>query len=172
MGVSAAIMMGTQAVTSAYAQSEATKMQAKYAQQQGEANAKMMELEAEDTLARGEKESQNMRKKANLFQGKQRAALAASGVSMDSGSAQDILQETATMGVEDAMTIKNNAYREAWGLRSQANNARSEGRMGRIGARFESKQTLLTGGMQAAAYGAEGYSSYAKGKDSKGRYTR
>jgi hypothetical protein len=160
MGVSGAIMMGTSAITGAYTQAEATKMQAKYAQQQGEANARMMELEAQDAIDRGDKESQTMRKKANLLQGKQRASMAAQGISLDSGSAQDILQETGEMGVEDAMTIKNNAYREAWGLRSQASNARSEGRMTRMGAKYEARSTLLTGGLQAAAYGAEAYGKY------------
>lgn len=51
--------------------------------------------------------------------GAQRAAMAANGVDLDSGSPLRVQQDTAKLGEVDAMTIRNNAAREAYGYQLQ-----------------------------------------------------
>ena len=58
-------------------------------------------------------------KAAQTF-GMQRAGLAANGVDLGSGSANDILTSTKIMAANDATTLQTNAMREAWGYSTQA----------------------------------------------------
>lgn len=58
-------------------------------------------------------------KTAQTF-GMQRANLAANGVDLGSGSANDILTSTQLMGARDAAQIQTNTMREAWGYSTQA----------------------------------------------------
>ncbi|WP_332774437.1 hypothetical protein [Pseudomonas sp. ESBL1] len=137
-------------------------MGAQQAQQQGAAtaaanlqNAAFAGEAANDAIKRGEFEADQSRIDTRNMIGAQRAGFAANGVDVNSGSAADIQDDTAALGELDALTIKNNAAREAWGYRTQqqqnvlaANTARQSGRAGMFGS-------LLTAGAQGArAYGA------------------
>jgi hypothetical protein len=48
-----------------------------------------------------------------------------------SGTPLNLLSDTAQIGEEDAQTIRNNAAREAWGYRNQANEASAGARISR-----------------------------------------
>lgn len=147
--ITAAVMAGT-ALMSAYAQSESLKAQGDYQRQIGEVNARFGEMQAQDALKRGDEAASAHKQKVNQMVGSQRAAMASQGIALDSGSALDIQQETATMGAADALTIKNNAWREAWGYRVQASNSRFQGQFAQMGAQNDARNTLLTGGLNAA----------------------
>src|SRR5690242_19657087 len=54
--------------------------------------------------------------------GSQRAGLAANGVDINSGSAVDVQSTTAATGEADALTIRNNAARQAYGQQVQGLN--------------------------------------------------
>lgn len=156
MGATAAI--GIMSVASAYGQSEATKMQGQYQKTMADINARNANLQAEDAIKRGDKASSDYKKKVNQTVGSQKAAFAAQGIDISSGSAQDIVAETYNIGNLDAITIKNNAYREAMGYRSQAFNYGTEGKFAELSANTNARNTLIAGGLQAAgyAYGASG----------------
>ena len=68
---------------------------------------------AEDARQRGEQAAARQRKGTRQLIGKQRSVLAANGVMVDSGSALDIVSETAGLGEEDALQMLFNAEREA-----------------------------------------------------------
>ena len=68
---------------------------------------------AEDARLRGQQAAQRQRKGTRQLIGKQRAVLASNGVMVDSGSALDIVSETAGLGEEDALQMLFNAEREA-----------------------------------------------------------
>ncbi|MCO7513713.1 hypothetical protein NJF44_01335 [Pseudomonas guariconensis] len=135
---------------------------AQQAQQQGAAtaeanlqNAAFADAAASDAIKRGEFEADQSRIDTRAMIGAQRAGFAANGIDVNSGSAADVQDDTAALGEQDALTIKNNAAREAWGYRTQAqqnrmaaSNARRSGQAGMFGS-------LLTAGAQGArAYGA------------------
>lgn len=166
MGVVAAIIGAVGSAAGGIGAGMAEDTASRYEQQQYDQNSQMAEMQAQDALERGDKEAANVRRRAALMQGSQRASMAAQGLSLADGTAADILTETAEMGVEDAMTVKNNAYREAWGLRREALNLRVKGKMRRHAGRFSSNMTYLTGGLSSAKYGAEAYGESQKGKTS------
>jgi hypothetical protein len=80
----------------------------------------------------------------------QRAGFAARGVALDEGSPLAILQDTDMMGEMDALTIRDNAEKEAWGARMQGANYSSDSAMLSARAGAESSTgaafgSLLTG---------------------------
>jgi hypothetical protein len=145
MGVSAAVVMGAGTAISAYGQYQAGKENAKLLN----TNAAAAELQAEDAMRRGFLESSRHLSSVRRLQGTQRAAYAGSGVDAFSGSASEVQEESRLLGELDAMTIRNNAAREAFGYRHQASidryNSQRSSRMGGL----NSFTTLLTGGSQA-----------------------
>jgi hypothetical protein len=155
MGASAAIAIGGATLISGAMEGENAKMQGKFQSSQEMQNARYAEMNAADAIKRGDKEAINVKNKANQLKGSQRAAMAAQGIDLSSGSSADIITETETMGSLDALTAKNNAYREAWGYRSEANNRRAAGKFARMAGSNAAQATLLTSGIKAADVGRD-----------------
>lgn len=141
-------LMAVQAVTGAYSSWQQGKAQ-RYI---SKANARISEMQARDALKRGHEAEGISRQKTKKLIGSQRAALAAQGIRVDYGSAQDIQQEAQDIGELDALTIKNNAAREAFGFMQEASNSSMQGRLASSMANTKAMDTLLSGGIQA--YGA------------------
>jgi hypothetical protein len=148
--------------SNAYSQSQAMKSQGEWSRMQSETNARLAKMQADDAIKRGDKEAQEHRKQTSQLIGKQRANMAAQGIELDSGSALEIQQEAKVMGEADALTIKNNAWKEAWGYRVNAQNIRGQGRIDEMTAKHGARQTLITGGLQTLRYGAEAAHEYKK----------
>lgn len=115
-----------------------------------ETNALIQRLRAEDAIRRGDIEAKKAKESANRLIGSQRAAMGAQGIDIESGSALDIQKETAELGAMDVLNIKNNAWREAWGLRAEATNFTNQAGYSRITAKTAARNTILTGGITAA----------------------
>ncbi len=167
MGGTAALSQSVTAAASAYAQSNSIRGQGEYESSAFNINASFAEMQAEDALKQGEKAAKNLKKQVKLTIGAQRANMAAQGIELDSGSALEIQEDTAVMGELDALTIKNNAYREAWGFKVQAEDFRSRAQYSEWAARNNSRNTLLTGGLQSAGYGGMSFYEYSGGSTSK-----
>lgn len=120
-------------------------------------NARNLTSAARDAVDRGEVASGRQGQETRRLMGAQRAAGAASGIDLSSGSALDILVATAGIGEQDAQTIRNNAAREAWGYRTQAAEQVAQGKLAKRQGLFGAGSTLLTGlssaGMQARSAG-------------------
>lgn len=144
----------------AYSSSEGLKAKGEWDRAQGEINAQLSGIAAQDAIKRGEKDAQTLRKQSKQMIGSQRAALAAQGIDVSLGSAADIQADTAELAAQDALTIRNNAWREAWGYRTQGANALSQGRISQAQSRSQAFNTMLAGGLSAAGSGAKSYSQY------------
>ena len=83
-------------------------------------NAQVLDQTAEDAAARGEVAETIQRQKTASIAGAQRASMGASGFKVDEGSFGDVLEQTVATGELDALTIRSNAMREAWGHQSDA----------------------------------------------------
>jgi hypothetical protein len=147
-------------ISNAYAQSQAIKARATYQATIAKINTEMSTMQAEDSIRRGDIDARNYQKEVDQMIGSQRVAYAAQGVDVDFGSAAAIQEETRMQGAIDALKIRNNAWREAWGYRVEANNSTFAGEFAKIEGKSAAKQTLLTGGMQALSYGVQA-ASYA-----------
>lgn len=73
---------------------------------------------ARDAEARGRLEEDKARLQTRSLIGKQIAALAAQGTDL-AGSPADLLGDTAAAGEADALAIRRDAQREAWGFRAK-----------------------------------------------------
>jgi hypothetical protein len=136
----------------AQAQGQAQANQAAYQAAVARNNQVLSERAAEDAIQRGGVEESRSRMETARLIGRQRAALAASGQVVDTGSALNITADTAGLGELDAQTIRSNAEREAYNLRIQGSGFGSEatlremsGRQALTDAKFNMAGTLLSG---------------------------
>lgn len=117
-------------------------------------NARIADIQADDALERGRKAEGRNRIDVRRTIGAQRAGLAASGVDISAdGSAIDLIADTARLGELDALTIRNNAAREAWGYKVQATDLRARGKIARMEGTYEAVGTLLSTGGKAYGMG-------------------
>jgi len=160
------LLMGIQAVSSLFGAKGQADASSAYGENQADiydTNARLKDLLAEDAIIRGDRQAVKAKQSAKRLIGSQRAALAAQGIDIESGSALDIQEETASLGAEDALNIRNNAWRESWGYKVQANNYRSAASISRTTAKNKSKNTLLTGGLNAVKDIFVGYNQIKTG---------
>jgi len=83
-------------------------------------NAALKDQAANDTIAAGNTSADWQRVRTGQAVGTQRAVQAANGIDVNSGSAAQLQDDTAMIGELDALTLQNNAAREAYGYRTQA----------------------------------------------------
>lgn len=136
----------------AWAQGQSAQAGANFEAASLRMNAELAEGQAKDATQRGREAESRYRQQVKAVMSTQRARMAASGVSIESGSAVDVQADTAAIGELDALTIRNNAAREAWGYRvqgaglsSQAGLVEAAGRNAARGGAMAAGQTLLTG---------------------------
>lgn len=120
----------------------------KEAEAAGQRDALVAELQARDAESRGGIEEQRYRRQLAQIAGAQRAEIGARNVRR-SGTALDLLTDTAQVGEEDVLTIRNEAAREAWGYRTRADESRRWGATSRRNANMQAGATLVSGGAQA-----------------------
>jgi len=157
--VTAAVVVGVSAGVAgygAYRESKAKKKAAKYNAAVARNNAIIADRMAEDRLAKGRQEERNFRKQLSQLKGKQRSIYAGSGVVVDEDTPLDVLGETAELGELDAMTIKSNAEREAYGFKVQGMNFRAQEGLYTATAKntrplFDAFSTTLTSASSSAA---------------------
>lgn len=115
-------------------------------------DATLADQQAADAIARGHESELRSRAGTRSLVGSQRASMAAQGLSLDTGSPQDVVSNDESLGELDALTIRNNARREAYGFQSQAAQYRSQADIARTAGhnqaaayKNQSVNTLLSG---------------------------
>ena len=88
-------------------------------------NAMFKEQTAQETINAGDTSADWQRVRTGQMVGTQRSVQAANGIDVNSGSSALIQDDTAMLGELDALTIQNNAAREAYGYRVQAQQDRT-----------------------------------------------
>jgi hypothetical protein len=107
-------------------------------------NATVDRQRAQDALQRGAIEAAGKRDKARQIASSQVEAMSSSGISTNTGTALDLLTETAGLGKLDAMRSMNNARREAWGLKASADLDVFEGKAAKRTGYLNAAGTLLS----------------------------
>lgn len=148
-----AAAQGVGTLTNVYSQYQGGKDQ----QAISRANAELARSDAADVLRRGGEEQQRLARSKRQLIGSQQAAIGANNVAM-SGSALDMLADTETMFARDAATVRNDAARQAWGLKVEADMQSYSGEVARKNQTTQAFSTLATGGL-------ESYASYKKAKE-------
>jgi hypothetical protein len=110
------------------------------------ADAAVGERRAIDVEEAGQEEEARFRAGVRGLIGKQRVGFAAQGVEVSSGSAVDVQADAAYLGELDAIQIKNNAAREAWGIRQDAEQIRRSGSIAKSESRWGAATSILSTG--------------------------
>lgn len=114
-----------------------------------EDNAGLKEVQAEQALEKGRHNVAIARREGGLLIESQRAAFAASGVKVDSGSSLDVIASQAGRNRYDQDMLTYNAELEAWGHNAEAGNLRQQAAMTRATKRSPSlaaATNILSGG--------------------------
>ena len=138
MAATTAATVATGAYT-AYSQVQEGNYQAKVAKNNAITQSRMATAAAE----KGTRDEQRLRLQIAQAKGNQRAALGASGREL-SGSASDLIADTAMMGELDALTLRYNAGMEAYGYEVDAGNSRAQSALYKQSGRTAAAGTLLT----------------------------
>lgn len=150
--VASLALTGASGLYSASAAREAGK----YEQQVANRNAAIADQQAEQARQIGNMDEERQLRRVRAALGSQRAALAANGLDINSGTALDLQAETAGFGAADALNLRSNALREAWGFNVEATNQRNSGRAARAQGRNAAIGTLLTTGASMAGQAYSG----------------
>jgi hypothetical protein len=123
-------------------------------------NAHVADVQSQDAIEVGADQESRFREGVRGAIGTQRVNAAAQGVDVGFGSPVDVQSDAAYLGELDALQIKNNAKRTAWGykvqasdLRASATIARKTGVYAEQAGRANASATLL-GGYGTAVAGA------------------
>lgn len=166
MGAAAAAGMAQAAIslTSAFIQNEASRSQDRFQRSMANLRADSFDRQAEERIREGETDAARIATQTGSIIGSQRAAYVGQGVAPDSGTAGLIQDETRLTGQMDEAQTRINAYREAFGYKTEAILTRSESRMQSQQARFGRRMTLLTAGLNAVASVGPGMIKSPQGK--------
>lgn len=139
-------------IKSGQAQKAAGKAENAAAESQAELqdyNATLADQQAADALAQGDVQSNDFRTQVRGMIGRQRSLSAGSNVDVSFGSAADVQADAAKLGELDALQIKTNAARTAWGYQVNAADLRKSAEI-----------TRKTGVAAADAANARGNAAY------------
>ena len=125
-------------------QADAQKKAGQAQEEQSIENAKAAKAQGESTVLAAQVAEDRRRQQTRQMLATQRTAFAANNVDMSTGTPMEILGDTAAIGEQDALTIRANAARQAWGLEVEANNSMNQGRMARAAGSNAATGTYLT----------------------------
>lgn len=129
-----------------YQQGQQAEATANYNAKVAERDAQNKEIAATDAVRRGQLAEDQQRQKTRQILASQRVGLAAGGDDLSDISTQSIFGDTAAAGELDALTIRSNAAREAWGLKNDAASSIAQAQ----GSRIQGSAAANAGTMGAA----------------------
>lgn len=142
---------------SGYVAYDSSKKAQKYNEEVAEINKKSANAQALDAERLGQIERQERRLKTRMQIATQQVGFASQNVEQ-TGTALDILGDTAMFGEIDENRITANADRKAYGFRAQAWDIEANKRLMQFGAKNDRTGTILT--TASSMFGA--YGNYAK----------
>jgi hypothetical protein len=142
------------AISSANSQAAAAAYQAQVAQN----NAQIAAMNANDAIKTGNTQLQAQQERSAQQMGMVRAAIGASGVEMDSGSALREQQGLAEVNQLNEATIVSNAARSAWNYRNQGADFTAQAGLDQLKGQ-QAQAAGIVGGFSSLLSGAGQFSS-------------
>lgn len=171
--VSGYVYQGLSGIGQGYIQADAYRAQADYEKKIAELNntaldysIELTEDQARDAEKRGETAALKRDQKTRLQLSSQRAGMAAGGGGIDT----EALGRTETVGAADVNAIKTNAWREAFGYTTKANQIRGAQNQNTFDARtkanaleYAARSSMITGYTSAVGMGFKGAAASSGG---------
>lgn len=156
MGIAASAAGAIMSAGGAYQKADGQRSSLEYQASVSRSNSVLAGFQASDAITNGQAVEGNQRLKTAQLKGAQRAQMAANGVDLGEGSANDVLSTTTMMGERDALQIHDTAMMQAWGYRTQQQSllddaSRAEGQADAISPWMAAGASLLTGASGVAA---------------------
>ena len=123
--------------------------QANYQNKVAQNNALSAQYAADDAIQRGAVEEEQTRTRTRQLMAQQKAVMAANGLDSSTGTGASLLADSAALGEFDALTVRNNAMKQAYGHKIQADNLIAEGRAAKKAGTGSAIGSLLTSGSKA-----------------------
>jgi hypothetical protein len=144
------------AAVSGYVAYDSSKKSQRYQEQVADQNKKVAEAQAVDAERLGQIEASERRLKTRMQIASQQVGFGAQNVEQ-TGTALDILGDTAMFGEIDEGRIRANTARKAWGFRMQGYDIESNKRLMQFNEKNSRTGTILsTAGSMLGAYGSYG----------------
>lgn len=171
MGTSSTAMMAAGVGMSAvggYQSASAQRSALNYDATVNDNNAQIATYQAQVAESVGQRQEQSSRLQTASLYGTQRAAMAASGVDLGEGSANDVLTSTEVMGERDALTIRDNTAQRVWAQQQEAAGFTARANASRAAASgispgMAGAASLLGGAGQVASSWYQAKYSYRRG---------
>ena len=113
----------------AYAQGEAASANAAYQAQVAANNAAIAQRNARMDIQSGEVQATNAELKTRAQVGQEKATQGAAGIDVNTGSAPNVRTATEQLGALNAMTIRSNAAKAAYGQEVSATSATAQSQL-------------------------------------------
>lgn len=157
LGVSAlgGVVSGVTGGVSAYQGGKAQQAQMNYQAKVAQNNARIAQANADQERQEGIEESRLQRIRNLQKIGAQQSAIAANGVDISSGTALDMIEDTAAMGELDALTTRYNSETKAIAYEEQANNYSNQANLDMMAGQNAYRSGLIS----AAGEGMKGLAS-------------
>lgn len=162
----AAIGSGVTAMQS-IVQGQAAKSQANYQAAVARNNKIIADRAADQAEETGRAEAARVQQDSASLRARQRAVLAANGVSLGFGSANDIEESTALVGQLDALTYQERARRQAENLRFRGDMFESEAQLSKLAGEQKQRDSLFNAAVTVADGTASVAGKWAKYKTTK-----
>lgn len=124
--------------------------QGQTAQKVARNNQIMAEYAAQDATKRGEEDAIRVQQRGAQIKGAQRSRMAAAGLDLGAGTAQNLQDQTDFFTASDVATTRSNAARSAWSARASGDQAMAMGRNEAAQGNLSAFSTLLGGASQVA----------------------
>jgi hypothetical protein len=146
--IAIAASLGSAAVGAygAYQTGQAEKQAALYNAAVSQQNATLAKENANIAQASGNQQASISEMKTRATSGAIKANEAASGIDVNSGSAPDVRASASEIGELDALTVRSNATREAYGYTTQAHSFETQSNLDKFEAANDSTAGLIGAG--------------------------
>lgn len=123
-------------------------------------NAEMSRQNAEMAAREGDANAAREQQKNRAVAGSIKANQAASGIDVNRGSAVDVQSSAAELGMLNAISIRSNAARRAYGYQTQATGYEAQAELDRAQAKNAKKAGMIEGAGTLLSGGADLYNNY------------
>jgi hypothetical protein len=142
------LIAGGGGLLSSISKADAIGQQSMFVQQQLKLNEELASIRSKQALRQGEFETTKMQEQTAQMVGGQRAASAASGVNVNTGTSKEIQKQTAEIGAKDFATIENNAFLKSLGFQIEGENESMKATQVGLASKNEQRDTIFGGGIE------------------------
>ena len=169
MGYASTAFKVTSSISNGYIQADAMRDEADYHKKVAELNNKTIdsqiksaEEQGNDAIVRGNTAANKRAQAERLAVGAERASIAGAGGDAMGASAEDSVAGIEAVSAAEQASLKTNAWREAFGFRSQANAMRGQQTNNTLNARskanaleYGAKSSIITGWSKGVGEGID-----------------